>query len=210
MHEACWARRNVYSAPPRYYKCIATHGTPRGTHGGPWGVVQQTHGQYVTMCTGAHSKLHSGILPGSKPQHEIQKNWFGPGNRLSADPEWQGHLKLWIFYTDKWRHAVVAVIVTSCATWPTCCCFVRGSDGTTTHKARKKRQHSSQPILTTLARFWSSTTSQCRSCGWGVRHNSTMGGCSTGPFLHGWRPSSMRVRSFALEELQSKQEHGFP
>ena len=24
-----------------YYKCTATHGTPRGTHGGPWGVVQQ-------------------------------------------------------------------------------------------------------------------------------------------------------------------------
>ena len=36
-----WARRNVYSAPPRYYKCTATHGTPSGTHGGPWGVVQQ-------------------------------------------------------------------------------------------------------------------------------------------------------------------------
>ena len=36
-----WARRNVYSAPPRYYKCTGTHGTPRGTHGGPLGVVQQ-------------------------------------------------------------------------------------------------------------------------------------------------------------------------
>ena len=23
-----WARRNVYSAPPRYYKCTATHATP--------------------------------------------------------------------------------------------------------------------------------------------------------------------------------------
>ena len=41
MHEACWARRNVYSAPPRYYKCTATHGTPRETHGGPRSVVQQ-------------------------------------------------------------------------------------------------------------------------------------------------------------------------
>eukprot|EP01048_Picozoa_sp_COSAG05_P011815 COSAG05_NODE_1140_length_5740_cov_11.446020_2_plen_129_part_00 len=36
-----WARRNVYSAPPRYYKCTATHGTPREAHGGPRGVVQQ-------------------------------------------------------------------------------------------------------------------------------------------------------------------------
>ena len=37
------ARRNVYSATPRYHtcKCTATHGTPRGTHGGPRGVVQQ-------------------------------------------------------------------------------------------------------------------------------------------------------------------------
>ena len=34
-------RRNVYSAPPRYYKCTATHGTPRGTHGGPQGIAQQ-------------------------------------------------------------------------------------------------------------------------------------------------------------------------
>ena len=35
-------RRNVYSAPPRYYKCTAaTHGTHRRTHGGPGGVVQQ-------------------------------------------------------------------------------------------------------------------------------------------------------------------------
>ena len=36
-----WARRNVYSAPPRYYKCTATHGTPREAHAGPRGVVQQ-------------------------------------------------------------------------------------------------------------------------------------------------------------------------
>ena len=32
---------NVYSAPQGYYKCTATHVTPRGTHGGPRGVVQQ-------------------------------------------------------------------------------------------------------------------------------------------------------------------------
>ena len=36
-----WARRNVYSVPPRYYKCTATHETHRETHGGPRGVVQQ-------------------------------------------------------------------------------------------------------------------------------------------------------------------------
>ena len=34
-----WARRNVYSASLRYYKCAATHGTPSGTHGG--GFVQR-------------------------------------------------------------------------------------------------------------------------------------------------------------------------
>ena len=44
-----WARRNVYSAPPRYYKCTATHATPRGTHGGPRGVVQQTPRGGVTL-----------------------------------------------------------------------------------------------------------------------------------------------------------------
>eukprot|EP01048_Picozoa_sp_COSAG05_P017281 COSAG05_NODE_2335_length_3215_cov_17.188594_2_plen_122_part_00 len=40
-----WATRNVlaiivvlYIAPPRYYKCTATHGTPRRRS---WGVVQQ-------------------------------------------------------------------------------------------------------------------------------------------------------------------------
>ena len=36
-----WARRNVYSATQGYYKCTATHGTPKGTHGGLRGVVQQ-------------------------------------------------------------------------------------------------------------------------------------------------------------------------
>ena len=42
--------RNVYSAPPRYYKGTATHGTLRGTHGGPRGVVQQTpKGGYNTQ-----------------------------------------------------------------------------------------------------------------------------------------------------------------
>ena len=30
-----WARRNVYSAPARYYEGTATHRTPRATHGGP-------------------------------------------------------------------------------------------------------------------------------------------------------------------------------
>ena len=35
-----WARRNVYSASQGYYTCTATHGTPRGTHGGHRGVVQ--------------------------------------------------------------------------------------------------------------------------------------------------------------------------
>ena len=49
-----WARRNVldlvYSAPQGYYKCTATHGTPSGTHGGPWGVVQQIpEGGYNTQ-----------------------------------------------------------------------------------------------------------------------------------------------------------------
>ena len=45
-----WARRNVYSAPPRYYKCTATHGTPREAHAGPRGVVQQIpEGVYNTQ-----------------------------------------------------------------------------------------------------------------------------------------------------------------
>ena len=41
LYGEVWARRNVYSAPPRYYKCTATHGTPREAHAGPRGVVQQ-------------------------------------------------------------------------------------------------------------------------------------------------------------------------
>ena len=163
------------------------------------------------MCTRAHSKLHSGILPGSKPQHEIQKSWFGPGNRLSADPEWQRHLKLWIFYTDKWRHAVVAVIVTSCNMAD----VLLLRTGQRWHDHPQSQNEAAALVTADLddpGALLELSTSQCRSCGWGVRHNSTMGGVQPGLSCTAGDPaSSMRVRSFALEELlQSKQEHGFP
>jgi len=53
-----WARRNVYSAPHGYYKCTATHGTPRGTHGGPQCVVQQ-------IPKGGYN-IQGGVLQGNR------------------------------------------------------------------------------------------------------------------------------------------------
>ena len=54
-----WARRNVYSAPHGYYKCTDTHGTPRGTRGGPRIVVQQIPmGGYNTQGGVWHSRAY--------------------------------------------------------------------------------------------------------------------------------------------------------